>query len=258
MSEYRELATKIRRHALRMTHEAGSSHIGSNLSIADILAVLYDGVLNVKPDQPDWECRDRFILSKGHACAAVYAVLAECGFFPMERLNTFYQNDSLLSGHINHFLPGVEASTGSLGHGLSIGCGMAFSLLHKVYVLMSDGDCDEGATWEAAMFAGHHKLGNLVAIIDYNRMQALGDAGLILDLTPLSDKWLAFNWAVQEVDGHDHEQIKSALHNLTLGKPNCIVAHTIKGKGVSFMENKVEWHYKHPNDEELQLALSEL
>lgn len=255
---YETLAKRVRIDVLRMTNKAKSSHIGSNLSMADILAVLYGGVLNVQPDNPDWEGRDRLILSKGHACASVYAVLAERGFFPKEMLEGYYQSGSLLSGHISHYVSGVEASTGSLGHGLSIGCGMALAIKSRVYVLLSDGDCNEGSTWEAVMFASHHKLDNLVAIVDYNKMQALGDSKSILDLTPLCDKWMAFGWAVEEIDGHDIEQIETALRYRTFEQPRCIIAHTIKGKGVSFMENSVEWHYKYPNEEELELALEEL
>ncbi len=253
-----DLATKIRSHVLRMTHKAQCSHVGSCLSMADILAVLYGEVLNVRPEQPDWEGRDRFILSKGHACAAVYAVLAEKGFFPADLLEGFYQSGSLLSGHISHYVPGVEASAGSLGLGLSIGCGMALAIKQKVYVLLGDGDCNEGSTWEAAMFASHHRLANLIAIVDYNKMQALGTTESVLNLASLKDKWLAFNWAVQEIDGHNLEQIKLALECVLTGKPNCIIAHTVKGKGVSWIENRVEWHYKYPNEEELKQALEEL
>lgn len=267
---YEELATKIRVHALRMTHNAQSSHIGSCLSIADILAVLYGGVLNVKPEEPNWENRDRFILSKGHACAVVYAVLAECGFFPLEWLDSFYQNGSELSGHISHKVSGVEVSTGSLGHGLSIGCGMALAgkrdnKAYRVFVLLSEGDCDEGSTWEAAMFASHHKLDNLVVIIDYNKLQALGQVEDILRLEPLADKWRSFGWSVVEIDGHNYDEIYRALRSVSFifepfrfKQPTCIIVHTIKGKGVSFMENQVAWHYKFPNDEELMRALEEI
>lgn len=253
-----KLARKIRTHVLKMTNRAKCSHVGSCLSIADILAVLYGEVLNVRPEQPEWKGRDRFILSKGHACAAVYAVLAECGFFPVEWLDRFYQSGSLLSGHTSHYVLGVEVSTGSLGQGLSIGCGMALAIKQNVYVLLGDGDCDEGSTWEAAMFASHHNLGNLITIIDYNKMQALGSTESVLDLAPLKEKFLSFGWAVQEIDGHNLKQIELALRSVVTGKPNCIIAHTVKGKGVSFMQNSVAWHYKYPNDEELRLALREL
>lgn len=248
-----------------MTHKAQSSHIGSCLSIADILAVLHNGVLNVRPKEPNWEDRDRFILSKGHACAAVYAVLAEKGYFPMEWLDTFCQKGSKLAGHISHEVAGVEVSTGSLGHGLSIGCGMALAAKqdnkpYKVYVLLSDGDCDEGSTWEATMFASHHRLDNLVAIVDYNKLQAMGFSKDILGLEPMPLKWQSFGWSVREVNGHNTDEIENVLQNvpLNLKQPSCIIAHTIKGKGVSFMENSVLWHYKYPNDEELAMALKEL
>jgi transketolase len=254
-----ELARSIRVHSLEMTHKAKSSHIGSCLSIADILAVLYEEVMTIRPELPNWESRDRFILSKGHACAALYAVLAECGFFPKEQLDSFYQNGSLLLGHTNHYVPGVEVSTGSLGHALSIGCGMALATKQKVYVLLGDGDCDEGSTWEAAMFASQHKLANLIAIVDYNKMQALGNIASILDLNPLTKKWQAFGWTTREIDGHNPEQIEEAIQRISIyEQPICVIAHTTKGKGVSFMENKIEWHYKFPNKEELERALLEL
>ena len=260
------LATRIRVHVLRMTHRARSSHVGTCLSIADILAVLYGEVLHVDPARPDWPDRDRFILSKGHGTAAVYAVLAECGFFPKGWLDTYCQDGSKLAGHITHHgVPGVEASTGSLGHGLSIGCGMALAgkrdgRPYRVFVLLSDGECDEGSTWEAVLFAPHHCLDNLVAIVDYNKIQAFGTVKEVLDLEPLADKWRAFRWAVREIDGHDYEQIENALTSVPFepGKPSAIIAHTVKGKGVSFMENQLAWHYKSPDDEQLAQALAEL
>jgi transketolase len=258
--ENKELAARIRQDVLQMTHDAKCSHVGSCLSIADILAVLYGGILKVDPKNPNWQERDRFILSKGHACAALYAVLAEKGFFPKELLSTFYQSDSLLEGHINHHIAGVEVSTGSLGHGLSIGCGMAISNKNRVYVLLSDGDCNEGSTWESAMFASHHRLGNLTVIVDYNKMQALGKSKDILDLELFANMWFSFGWTVREIDGHDLEEIEKTFNCLPFRNrfPSCIIAHTVKGKGVSCMEDKVEWHYKYPNDEELEKALAEL
>jgi len=260
------LAKKIRAHALHMVHRANASHVGTCLSIADILAVLYSGILRVNPKQPDWPDRDRFILSKGHGAAVTYAVLAECGFFPKEWLDTYCQDGAKLPGHItSHGIPGVEVSTGSLGHGLSIGCGMALATKrdgrsYRVFVLLSDGECDEGSTWEAVLFAPQHRLDNLIAIVDYNKIQAFGMGKEVLDLEPLADKWRAFNWAVQEIDGHNCSQIEDAFKNVPfeLGKPSCIVAHTVKGKGVSFMENRLEWHYKSPNAEQLAQALAEL
>ncbi len=263
-----ELALRIRRHAVEMTHSGKSSHLGSVLSIADILAVLYNGgILNVKPENPKWEERDRFILSKGHAGAGVYAVLAEMGFFPIEQLKTHYRNGSLLSGHVSHKgIPGVELSTGSLGHGLSIGAGLALAAKldkkdWRTFVLLSDGECDEGSTWEAALFAGHHKLDNLIAIVDYNKIQSLALVKETLDLEPFVDKWRAFRWSVKTIDGHNHDEIKSALSNIPMDdneKPSIIIANTIKGKGVSFMENKVLWHYRSPQGEEYEKAIKEL
>lgn len=266
LKRYQTLATRIRVHVLRMIHRAKSSHVGTSFSAADLLAVLYDQVLHIDPSRPDWPERDRFILSKGHGCAAVYAVLAERGFFPKEWLDTFYQDGSHLFGHITHRgVPGVEASTGSLGHGLPIGCGMALAGKYdgrpnRVFVILGDGECDEGSTWEAALFAPHHKLDNLVAIVDYNKIQSFGTVKEVLDLEPLGGKWQSFGWAVREIDGHNFEQIEKALSSVPFepGRPSCIVAHTIKGKGVSFMENKLAWHYQPPSDDELRQALLEL
>lgn len=263
---YRQLAKKIRAHVLRMTHRAKSAHVGTSLSMADLLAVLYSGVMRVDPARPDWPDRDRFILSKGHGCAGLYAVLAERGFFPVEWLDDFCQNGSCLAGHVTHTgVPGVDASTGALGHGLSIACGMALvgkrdGWPYRGFTLLSDGECDEGSTWEAVLFAPHHGLDNLVAIVDYNKIQSLGTVKEVLDLDPLAAKWEAFGWAVQEIDGHYFEQIESVLSRIPLkpGRPSCIIAHTVKGKGVSFMENKLLWHYRSPDGEELQRALAEL
>lgn len=265
ITQYRELATRIRTHALWMTHRVRSSHIGSSLSIADLLAVLYTRILRVDPKKPDWPERDRFILSKGHGCAGVYAVLAERGFFPLEWLETYCQDGSHLAGHITHSVPGVEASTGSLGHGLPIACGMALAgkhdgLSHRVFALLSDGECDEGSTWEAILFSAHHGLSNLTAIVDYNKMQALGAVKDVLDLEPMTDKWRAFGWAVREIDGHSFEQIEQTLLDVPFDsdRPSCVIAHTIKGKGISFMENQLIWHYYSPDEAELSRALAEL
>jgi len=261
----KDASTQIRAQVLRTSHRARSSHVGSSLSIADLLAVLYTKILNLDAASPDAPHRDRFILSKGHACLAVYAILAEKGFFPKDWLDTYPDEDSRLQRHITHDIPGVEASTGSLGHGLAIGCGMALAGKgnkppFRVFTLLSDGECDEGSTWEAALFAPHHELENLVAIVDYNKFQALGKTSEVLDLEPLADKWQSFGWSVREIDGHDHSQILDALSSIPFadGKPSCIVAHTIKGKGVSFMENQLIWHYRYPDEEELERALEEL
>jgi transketolase len=260
------LARKIRVHAVRMTNRGKSSHVGSVLSIAEVMAVLYGRILRVDPENPQWRERDRFILSKGHAAAAVYAVLAERGFFPLDRLTTHYQNGSTLCGHVSHVgIPGVDVSTGSLGHGLSIAAGMALAakrdrLPWRVFTVLSDGECDEGSTWEPALFAAHHKLDNLVAIVDYNKIQSLAPVKDTLGLEPFADKWRAFGWDVKEVDGHDVTVLDSALSAIPFAveRPSCLIAHTVKGKGVSFMESSVLWHYRAPDEKEMAAALSEL
>jgi transketolase len=261
-----ELARKIRIHAVNMTSRGGSSHVGSALSIADILAVLYGGVLHVDPANPKLPDRDRFILSKGHAGAAVYAALAETGFFPVEKLLTHYQDGSDLSGHVSHkAIPGVELSTGSLGHGLPVGAGIAKagklrSAEYRVFVLLSDGECDEGSNWEAILFAAHHQLDNLVAVIDYNKIQSLAPVAETMGLEPFADKWRSFGWHVVEADGHDHGQLQAALSHdaRTPGVPKCVIAHTVKGRGVSFMEHSVLWHYRTARGSELAAAMAEL
>lgn len=265
-SDTQVLASKIRRHALQMTHLGKSSHIASVLSMADLIAVLYGSVLRVDPTCPDWSERDRFILSKGHAGAGVYAALAERGFFSISKLKTHCQDGSDLSGHVSHKnVPGVELSTGSLGHGLSVGVGMAYgakldSKDWRVFVVLSDGECDEGSIWEAAMFAAHHKLDNVTVIVDYNKIQSLASVESTLALEPFVDKWKSFGWHVEEVNGHNHEQIKRAcaIAPKNAGRPHCIVAHTTKGKGVSFMENSVLWHYRSAQGEEYDAAMQEL
>jgi len=255
-----ELAKRIRIHTLKMANKAGTSHVGSCLSCADILAVLYGEVMHYRASEPDWDGRDRFILSKGHAGSALYATLAKCGFFPVDELDTHCQSGSLLLGHVSHEVPGVEASTGSLGHGLSIGCGMAMTTKSRVFVLLSDGDLNEGATWEAIMFAGQHRLRNLTAIVDWNRMQAMGKSKGIMSMQSVSKKVAEFGWRARDVNGHNHHVLRTALlDNPKWDKrPSFVVAHTVKGKGVSWMEGKVEWHYRCPNDKELEKALEEL
>ncbi len=260
------LARRIRSHALRMTHAAKASHIGSCFSMADILAVLYGGVLRFDPSRPDWPERDRFIQSKGHAAAILYAALAETGFFPADWLSTYSCDGSRLGGHVTgHGVPGIELSSGSLGHGLSVACGMSLALradkkASRVFTLLSDGECDEGSIWEAALFAGHHRLDNLVAIIDYNKIQSFGSVANVLDLEPFADKWRAAKWSVVEIDGHNHDALHKNIGHMPLeaGKPSVIIAHTIKGKGVSFMEGQLAWHYKSANDEQLAQALTEI
>ena len=261
-----DLARRIRRHCLVMTGRANASHIGSALSAADLIAVLYGRFLRFDPARPEWPDRDRFILSKGHGCTALYAVLAECGYFPVERLDTFYQDGSPLAGHATHKdVPGVEVSTGSLGHGLSLATGMALAARrdgrrHRLWVMVSDGECDEGSTWEPALFAPHHRLDNLVVIVDYNKIQSLGRVEEVIDLAPLGEKWRAFGWGVREIDGHDLPAIEEAFAAVPFlaGRPSCVVAHTVKGKGVSFMEDKLLWHYRAPLGELLPAALAEL
>ena len=264
MSDTQDLALRLRRHVVRMCNLGGSSHVGSALSMADIIAVLYGETLRIDPARPDWPGRDRFILSKGHAGACVYAALAERDFFRVEMLDQHYQNGSKLSGHVSHKdVPGVEVSTGSLGHGLGIGAGMAFNLRRmggsqRIYAVLSDGECDEGSVWEAALFAGHHRLANLCAVIDHNKLQSIGPVSEALGLDPLDDKWRAFGWAVLRVDGHNHQALRSAFAEVADDRPTCIIADTVKGRGVSFMENQVLWHYRAPKGEEFIAAMREL
>jgi transketolase len=261
-----ELALRIRRHALRMTSTGGSSHVGAVFSMADLVAVLYGHTLRVDPARPDWADRDRFILSKGHAGAGVYAALAERGFFPVEWLERHYQDGSPLSGHVSHKgIPGVEFSTGSLGHGLPVAAGMALAAKldgrpHRVFALLSDGECDEGSNWEAILFAAHHRLDNLVVVVDYNKIQSLAPVAETLALEPFADKWRAFGWAVRECDGHDHARLRATFDGLPAepGRPTCVLAHTVKGKGVSFMEHSVLWHYRTARGDEFDAALAEL
>lgn len=260
------LAKRIRLDVVRMTNRGKSSHVGSALSIADIVATLYGATLNVDPFNPQKPDRDRFLLSKGHAGTAVYAALAETGFFDTSLLAQHYQNGSIFSGHVSHKgVPGVELSTGALGHGLNVATGMALAAKRagekwRAFALLSDGECDEGSTWEAAMFAAHHKLDNLVAIIDYNKLQSLASVSETLGLEPFTDKWRAFGWSIEEVDGHNHAQLLAAFERLpfTKGRPSVVIAHTTKGKGVSYMENQVAWHYRTPLGADFDQAIVEL
>jgi transketolase len=264
--ELRRLSNEMRKRVLVMTNRAGSSHIGSNYSMVELLVVLYNGILRLDPARPEWAERDRFVLSKGHACAAFYAVLAERGFFPLDWLDTFYLNGSRLAGHATHtHIPGIEVSTGSLGHGFSLATGMALvakrdDKKYRIFALLSDGECDEGSTWEAALFASHHGLDNLTVIVDYNKIQAMGPVREVLDLEPFAAKWHSFGWAVREIDGHDLEEVETSLSEVPYepGCPSCVIAHTVKGKGVSFMEDDVLWHYRSPQGEEFEAALMEL
>lgn len=262
---YKTFAQKIRLETLEMIARAESSHIGSCFSIADILTILYSSILKINPKRPNLANRDRFILSKGHACAILYATLAEKGFFPKQWLKKYYLPGGKLTGHIVHSVPGVEFSTGSLGHGLPVAVGMALAAKRdkkkwRVFCLLSDGELDEGSNWEALLFAPHYNLDNLTIIIDYNKIQSLGETNKTLNLEPIKKKLTAFNWAVQEINGHNFTEIKNALRAIPFKKgiPSCIIADTTKGKGISFMENTVLWHYKNPTGEELKKALKEL
>lgn len=259
----RLLARAIREDAILMTSRAGSAHVGSCLSVADILAVLYSSVLSTNPADPADPTRDRLIFSKGHAGAALYAALAHSGYFPPEDLLAHCADGSRLSGHVSHVgVPGVDFSTGSLGHGLPVAAGMAkaagrLAQPFRVFAVLSDGELDEGSVWEAAMFAAHHQLSSLCAIVDYNKIQSLTSTHATLDLEPLAEKWAAFGWTVHEVDGHDHSALEAALvaPKEHPGPPVCVIAHTTKGKGVPFMEDSVLWHYRSPQGAELDAAL---
>jgi transketolase len=260
------LARRMRRTAIEMIMEAKSGHPGGSLSIAEIVVTLYFDVLRHDPANPQWKDRDRFILSKGHCCPMLYAVMAECGYTPKDQLNTLRKLGSIYQGHPDvRFIPALEASTGSLGQGLSIGIGMALSAKldqsdARTYVVLGDGEIQEGQVWEAAMFAAFHKMDNLVAIVDYNKIQLDGFTKDILDLEPLVDKWRSFGWHVLNIDGHSIPALQQAFAeaSATKGKPTVIVANTIKGKGVSFMENNPKFHGAAPSKEEFAIAMAEL
>lgn len=258
-----ELSKEIRKASLSMVYNAKASHIGGALSMVDILAVLYSDVLNISMENINNEERDRFLLSKGHACTSLYATLALKGFFPIEELKNYGRDGSIFISHASHKVPGVELSTGSLGHALSYGCGLALAAKRKqkkyqTYVLVSDGELDEGSNWEAILFAPQHKLDNLTLIIDYNKIQSLGNVKDIIDLEPLTSKFEAFNWYCITINGHDHHDIERAFKGQSNGKPKVIIAHTIKGKGVDFMENKLLWHYKSPSEEQYLNAIDQI
>ena len=259
------LASRLRAHAVRMTNRAKASHVGSCLSMADILAVLYGTAMRVDPARPDWAERDRLVVSKGHAAAIVYAALAEQGFIPLAELESYAQDGSRLAGHVTRTVPGVEFSTGSLGHGLPVAAGMALAAKRarsdwRAFCILSDGELDEGSNWEAIQFAQHARLDQLVAIVDYNKIQSFGSVAEVSDLHPLADKFRAFNWGVHEIDGHDHAALTAALNAPPVleARPTVVIAHTVKGKGVSFMENLLAWHYRNPDDEQVIAALAEL
>lgn len=258
------LARNVRKTCLELVYKANASHIGGAFSVADLLAVLYGRVLHYQPENPAYADRDRFFYSKGHACTALYAVLKEAGFYSTEQLATFSTNGSYFTSHVNHKVPGIELSTGSLGHALSVACGVALagkrkSAIWNVYCVVSDGELDEGSNLEAILFAPHHGLDNLTLIVDYNKIQSLGAVNDVLKLEPLTDKFISFGWHVLEIDGHDHTAIFEALSApATLAKPKVIIAHTIKGKGVDFMENQLAWHYKSPNQSQFEQAMHQL
>ncbi|HHP51158.1 MAG TPA: transketolase [Moorella mulderi] len=259
-------ARQLRRHIIQMIGKAGSGHPGGSLSAVEIVTALYFRVMRLDPKNPHWPDRDRFILSKGHAAPLLYAALAEKGFFPKEWLLTLRQLGSPLQGHPHcRYLPGVEVSTGSLGQGLAVGNGMALAARldkrdYRIYVLLGDGELQEGMVWEAAMAASHYGLDNLTAIVDRNFLQIDGSTEQVMSLEPVEDKFRAFGWEARTIDGHDFPQILEALDwaRRVKGKPAAIVAHTIKGKGVSFMENNPDWHGKAPKPEEVERALAEL
>ena len=264
----RVLAWLIRRNGLEMTHLSRGSHIGSILSVAEIVATLYTGTARVDPNNPAWPERDRVVLSKGHAGAAIYSALAETGFFPVEELATHYANGSHLSGHVSHRgVPGVELSTGALGHGLGMAAGLALGgkldgADWRTFVILGDGECDEGAVWESALQAARYGLDRLIAIVDYNHMQSLDFVCNTLPLEPFEAKWRDFGWHAETVDGHDTDALRSAFDRAKghagSGKPSVILANTVKGKGVSFMENNILWHYRTPQGEEYEAARREL
>lgn len=242
----------LRRLIVRGLEGGGRGHLGSAFSLVEVLRVLYDDILRYDPQQPKWAQRDRFILSKGHGCLGLYAILADKGFFGAEHLDKFCHFDGMLGGHPEASkIPGVEASTGALGHGLSIGLGQALAARiqkrdSRVVVIMGDGEINEGSVWEAALCAGKHKLGNLTAIVDYNKLQSYDRTSIVQDLEPLTDKWRSFGFAVHEVDGHDVLALKALLKSLPFesNKPSCIISHTVKGKGIAVAEGNPEWHHK--------------
>ena len=258
-----DLARVARRSALTMCSRSGASHIGAALSVIDILAVLYGQVADVSPERTEDPSRDIVLVSKGHSASGVYAVLAHAGYFPLDWLDDYYLDGSHLGGHVTaHGIPGVELSTGALGHALPFAVGRALidqidGVDRRVFVVLSDGECAEGSNWEAALMAAHHGLGKVTVVIDRNRLQILGRTEDVLGLEPFADKWRAFGWEVVEVDGHDHDALTDALAAVS-DRPRAIIANTIKGKGVDFMEDRVEWHTLVPNDEHLAQALAQL
>ncbi len=265
-AQLQNLSVQIRRETFSLAHGAGCGHLGPAFSIVEILVALYFNYLNIDPTKRDDVDRDRFILSKGHGCSSLYVTLGERGFYPKKALEGYLVDDGQFPGHpSSHLIPGIELSTGSLGHGLPVGAGMALAAKrdekdHRIVVLISDGECDEGSTWEAILSSAHWELGNLTCIVDYNKIQSFGRVSDVMELEPFTDKWKAFRWHVQEVDGHNHEEILTALNEAekVTDKPSVIIAHTVKGKGVSFMEDTVDWHYWTPTDDHHKQAMEEL
>jgi transketolase len=259
-------AKEIRKDLLKMAYKSRAGHISSSLSAVDIITALYFDVLKINPKKPNWPKRDIFILSKGHGCLGYYAALARRGYFPKAVLADFFKDGTVLSAHPTvGSVAGIEFSTGSLGHGLAVAGGMAYGFKlakksNRVVVMLSDGECDEGATWEAAMSAGHLSLDNLAAVIDYNKKQAFGRTQDVMSLEPLADKWRSFGWNVLEIDGHNFSQILKSFKAAVAikNKPTVIIAHTVKGKGVDFMEDTVEWHYLNLDEEKYNLAINQL
>lgn len=266
INKYRNIASCVRKEILDITYRSRSSHIGSSFSIVEILVALYFKCLSVSQQEPSGQDRDRFILSKGHGCPALYATLSLRGLLSKDVLKAFAKNGGKLEQHpTRNPRYGIEVSTGSLGHGLSIGTGMAVAgkydqKKYRIFVLMSDGETNEGSVWEAAMLAAHQNLDNLIAIVDYNKMQALGSTREVINLEPFTDKWRSFGWAVREVDGHNVEELINSIEEIPfeVNKPSAIIAHTVKGKGVCFMEDELLWHYRCPDEGEYKKALSEI
>ena len=261
---FEDICKSIRRDVAKMMHKSYSSHIGGCYSVTEILVTLYFEILNIDPKNPRKDDRDILLLSKAHSSPTLYAILSKKGFFPKENLDTYYQDGGKLPGHLDkEAVPGIEFSFGSLGHGLSVGVGMAIANKRmnnpgRVFVILGDGECNEGSVWEAAMFAPHHKLSNLTVVIDYNKIQSFGATNEVINQEPIFDKWKSFGWKVLEINGHDHDELIDAFNSPHENLPKLIIANTVKGKGVSFMENSLDWHYKSPNDEQLELALKEL
>ena len=261
-SQLDDRSKELRKMVIRVLENSRKGHLGSAFSVMEIIRVLYDNILRYDPKNIKWKERDRFILSKGHGCLALYVILAQKGFFPLSELSKFCKSDGLLGGHPEHKIPGIEISTGSLGHGPSIGVGFALNACfhksdYRTFVVIGDGESDEGSVWEAAMCANKHKLQNLTFIIDYNKQMSYGSTFEVQDLEPFADKWKSFGFGVKEIDGHDVDSLKSILSNLPIiaEKPNAIICHTVKGKGIKFAENNLEWHYKRDLKDEEILSL---